>query len=197
MANKCPDCGLQLYHTDERELVCIDCENVRFPDELVQMPGQVIQNLNNQLTQAKAEIVRLKTELKRFQNEVEDSYKFHAGIGAALGPYCHTGEPYSDQIRNLKAIVDGLPKCWRLNDAGELVQDAPVTPGMIVYHIFGEGIQQSTKEARYCQDWRPDSSKGEHVHLAVFGIGFGVGVPVSDCYSTREAAQAAKEKDSE
>ncbi len=32
----------------------------------------------------------------------------------------------------LKAIVDKLPKCWRLNDEGEWVRDVPVVPGMIV-----------------------------------------------------------------
>ncbi len=29
--------------------------------------------------------------------------------------------------------MDDLPKCWGLNDAGELVQNVPVVPGMTVY----------------------------------------------------------------
>ena len=33
-----------------------------------------------------------------------------------------------------EAIVDALPKCWRLVD-GELVQDCPVVPGMRVWRI--------------------------------------------------------------
>ena len=36
-------------------------------------------------------------------------------------------------VERLQAIVDKLPKCWRLNDAGELVQDCPVVPGMKVW----------------------------------------------------------------
>ncbi len=36
-------------------------------------------------------------------------------------------------IGQLRSIVAKLPKCWRLNDAGELVQDCPVVPGMILW----------------------------------------------------------------
>lgn len=40
-----------------------------------------------------------------------------------------------DEIKRLQAIVDKLPKCWRLNGAGELVQDVPITPDMQLWQI--------------------------------------------------------------
>ena len=33
-----------------------------------------------------------------------------------------------------RGIVDELPKCWGLNDAGELVQDVPVVSGMDIWY---------------------------------------------------------------
>lgn len=37
------------------------------------------------------------------------------------------------EVRRLEAIIDKLPKCWRLNEAGKLIRDVPVTPGMTVW----------------------------------------------------------------
>ena len=39
------------------------------------------------------------------------------------------------RMMELQAVVDKLPKCWRLNDEGKLVQDVPVTPGMRLWEI--------------------------------------------------------------
>ena len=36
------------------------------------------------------------------------------------------------KVARLQAIVDKLPKCWRLVE-GKLVQDVPVVPGMVLY----------------------------------------------------------------
>ena len=38
--------------------------------------------------------------------------------------------PLESQLATAQATIDKLPKCWRLNEAGELVQDCPVVPGM-------------------------------------------------------------------
>lgn len=35
--------------------------------------------------------------------------------------------------RTLAAVVASLPKCWRLNEANELVQDVPVMPELRVW----------------------------------------------------------------
>ncbi len=35
--------------------------------------------------------------------------------------------------REAQAIVDKLPKCWRLNGQGDLVQDVRITAGMVLY----------------------------------------------------------------
>jgi hypothetical protein len=37
------------------------------------------------------------------------------------------------KVVQLQAIVDKLPKCWRLNESGKRVQDVPVVPGMDVW----------------------------------------------------------------
>ncbi len=38
-----------------------------------------------------------------------------------------------DEAERLQAIVDKLPKCWRLDDSGKLVQDVSVVPGMELF----------------------------------------------------------------
>jgi len=38
-----------------------------------------------------------------------------------------------DRLAELEAIVAKLPKAWRLNEAGELVQDVPVAPDDVLH----------------------------------------------------------------
>ncbi len=38
-----------------------------------------------------------------------------------------------------QVIIDRLPKCWRLNETGNLVQDVPVVPGMRIWHYSKSG----------------------------------------------------------
>ena len=45
-----------------------------------------------------------------------------------------------DRRNELEAIVDELPKCWRLVD-GELREDCPVVPGMVMYFLFGPSFR--------------------------------------------------------
>jgi len=40
------------------------------------------------------------------------------------------------KIERLQAIIDKLPKCWRLQD-GKLVQDVPVVPGTDFWKVLG------------------------------------------------------------
>lgn len=99
-----------------------------------------------------------------------------------------TTEQLQDRIAELEAIIDTLPKCNRLNEAGELVCDKPVTPGMVVFVIDSE--------------WSDD---GEPIELTVKGMEgpgllvdntYGEREPIDPaiCYDTREAAEAAKGK---
>ena len=55
---------------------------------------------------------------------------------------------YCREIERLRAIVDRLPKCWRLNESGELVQDVPVVPEQQVWHRDWRGTVSET-----CGEW--------------------------------------------
>ncbi len=55
--------------------------------------------------------------------------------GAHLGLYFRDdrwicGDCMCNKIAELHVIVNKLPKCWRLEEDGKLVQDVPVLPGM-------------------------------------------------------------------
>ena len=43
------------------------------------------------------------------------------------------------EVERLQAIVDKLPKCWRLDEAGKLIQDVPVYLGMDLWAIDKSG----------------------------------------------------------
>lgn len=79
----------------------------------------------------------------------------------------------------LAEIVERLPKCWRLNEAGELVQDVPVTQGMKVYAIDCTGYIQglSVRHNRAMTD----SSRPSEVYS-----------PPYEWYETYAAAEAAR-----
>lgn len=77
-----------------------------------------------------------------------------------------------DQRDALQAVVDKLPKCWRLNEDGKLVQDCPVVPDMQLWRMSGPG--GVIGEARTIRSF--DIS-----HTDAF----------SDYYSSLEAAKAA------
>lgn len=50
----------------------------------------------------------------------------------------------ADEIERLRAIVDKLPKCWRLDEDGKLVQDAPVVPGVEAWLMVGKMIRRES-----------------------------------------------------
>lgn len=45
-------------------------------------------------------------------------------------------------------VIDKLPKCWRLDDNGELVQDVPMYPGMVYWGRFSAGEKYERVEIR-------------------------------------------------
>lgn len=83
-------------------------------------------------------------------------------------------------------VIDKLPKCWRLDDNGELVQDVPVTLGMNIYvesagRVVGCG---------YISMREPDSTCGDIWGTVRTEDGAEFGVPVYLTYATKEAAAA-------
>lgn len=92
------------------------------------------------------------------------------------------------ELVDLRAIVDALPKCWRLKD-GKQVQDVPVGPGNVMfvvrYDLAGDPIVCSTIRA-VARDGRVlcESSLYPNEWFSA-----------EDCYDSREAAEhAAKAK---
>ncbi|KKN09852.1 hypothetical protein LCGC14_1042550 [marine sediment metagenome] len=93
----------------------------------------------------------------------------------------------SGQIEQLQAVVDKLPKCWRLDESGVRVRDVPVAPDQVVYYyrnnMLVDGVVLSiTWGDSFC----------ECLVRNCYGI-----TDVLDngnCYSTREAAEAARKE---
>lgn len=109
-----------------------------------------------------------------------------AGLAVAISELV---EDAADEIERLAAMVAPLPKCWRLVD-GKLIQDVLLMPGVRVYfrgmatpsEIRSEVIDRLTWTWKGMwlewQDSPPNPGREPH-----------------DCYSTREAAEAAIEQD--
>lgn len=89
---------------------------------------------------------------------------------------------------SLQAVVAALPKCWRLNDAGERVQDVPVVPGM---KVFYRHAVRGTIYSDVIADLVPYSTDPESSIWAGGEIG------VDQCASTEAAARAAGEEGSD
>ena len=98
----------------------------------------------------------------------------------------------ADEIERLRAIVDKQPKCWRLNEQGELVQDVAIMPGMEVYVLLllpNEQIEIPRDTVVSVQWFGGKSTDNTIVNLQTYTS------KLPFClYSTREAAEAAKEK---
>ena len=117
-----------------------------------------------------------------------------AGIASEDCPYCHSKIVgyLKAEIERLRAIVDKLPKCWRLNEQGQLVQDEPILSGMNVVTIRKTNAKIRTEEVGVlsvvaCEDCGFD---------IVIRDGYGDEwyFKEEELYLTREAAEAAKEK---
>ena len=92
------------------------------------------------------------------------------------------------ELARLQEIVDKLPKCWRLVD-GELVQDQPFVPQHVslwYWTVQGTIIQRGilgSDWSNYQHQWRIDfGTHGSHP------------VAATACYSTLQAAEAAKKE---
>ena len=83
------------------------------------------------------------------------------------------------ELTRLQGVVDKLPKCWRLNDAGKLVQDVPVVPGMVLWFWDDADTLRSAPALVFVAGT-----------LCSVHTSYGW-VRLTKCYSTREAAQAA------
>jgi hypothetical protein len=91
---------------------------------------------------------------------------------------------------DLQAIVAKLPKCWGLK-FGKLVQDVPVVPGMEAWinkgtrFLEGPGILSESRS-----QWTVRTVGANMLHLAMLDMS--AYVRVSDCYDSREAAEASE-----
>ena len=90
------------------------------------------------------------------------------------------------EVERNKAIVDKLPKCWRLNEQGELVQDEPILSGMNVITICKTNTEEvGVLSVEACEDCGFDivirDGGGDEWYLKE-----------EELYLTREAAEAAK-----
>ncbi len=96
------------------------------------------------------------------------------------------------EIERLEAIVDKLPKCWRLVENGKLVRDVPAVPGMDAWHREPdtETLMRFGPLA-----WRVRGIEREWLRVGrVDGLGADRLLPVIDFYDTKEAAEAARGK---
>ncbi len=86
----------------------------------------------------------------------------------------------ANEIDRLQSIVDKLPKCWRLNKHGKLVQDVP-----IILH------GKVWVRARTNEEWGQYVVDAVHADgMIAVRVGYGLWERfASDCYSTREAAE--------
>ncbi len=87
------------------------------------------------------------------------------------------------ELERLQAVVDKLPKCWRLNEAGALVQDVPVVIGM---EVWVRNKQTIIRKRQVLAITSTSIGDGYHPHSAH-----------ADCYSTEAAARAAGEEGSD
>jgi hypothetical protein len=81
-----------------------------------------------------------------------------------------------DEIKRLQGIVDKLPKCWRLNEQGNLVQDVAIELGMTLF-------------ARH----QPQCITEFEVYVmmpSMVGDCDRYRFRADECYNTREAAEA-------
>lgn len=111
------------------------------------------------------DIEKLQSELDRERLWIKEGKKLH--------------DCQKEQIERLQAIAAKAPQCWRLNEAGELVQDCPVYVGMAIFyrtsetHLIVEEVVGKIEidDVGTWLEW-----------------GFRRGLPAEECYGTREAA---------
>lgn len=108
---------------------------------------------------------------------------------AMLHPVLCETWSYRLEAERLQSIVGKLPKCWRLDASGKLVQDVPIVPPMEAWHItdpFG-GEPTIRRVTINCMDWF-----GERWLARDWGNLYSRNLcsPVDRICNTREAAEA-------
>ncbi len=74
------------------------------------------------------------SDLKKAEDTVELSPGAHISTTDSLNMgNMGNVEDMKKKIDRLRGIIDKFPKCWRLNEAGKLVQDEPVVAGMTTW----------------------------------------------------------------
>lgn len=98
------------------------------------------------------------------------------------------------EIHRLTDMIGKLPKCWRLTDDGKLVQDELVLPGMVLWY---HGMEMNERVEVVSLD-NIESPWPATVLKEQFGKDLPITIrwAVCNCYSTREAAEAARNRDS-
>lgn len=142
----------------------------------------------------KPEIVRLRAEWQATCDVLGEDYASEWDVGKNRRPLDSLvsealSQKDSENAR-LQAIVDALPKCWRLKD-GELVQDVPVVPGMRLWWPSLGGIRsmEVVSLGDLSSDWpatvRMAATSEPSASLYRWHV--------QGCYNTREAAEHAAE----
>lgn len=85
----------------------------------------------------------------------------------------------------LVALRNAIPKCWRLDNDGTLVQDVPIVPGLIVWRRWArQNIQGAVIAVEADVIWCPGTSYDR------------TGLSPDQLYITESAAKAAMENQS-
>jgi hypothetical protein len=95
-------------------------------------------------------------------------------------------EKLMEENAELRAVIDTLPKCWRLDEKGKLVQDCPLYPGKIVYGfhcIYGLIKVAVDEQFNVVGEWmrHPDADDPREGGWPV--------LEWNQCYDTLEAAE--------
>ena len=101
---------------------------------------------------------------------------------------------YKAEVDRLQAIVDKLPKCWRLDESGKRVQDVPVVPGMEVYWMYATaagGLCGTSGRVNYVTTWTAPGFRRLEPVVVVTDNGDPL---LKLCCATRKAAEAAREE---
>lgn len=137
-------------------------------------------DLKRQNAALRERVAELEGERNAAGDELED---LHNGIASALGWDCK-GEPFVDIIRRHRETVEKLP---------ETADGVRVTVGDEVFVVVGnERIDDGTQSggiAGACVSWYVNPSGNFYYAMVDWKSGYKR--PMSDCYSTPEAAQAA------
>ena len=94
------------------------------------------------------------------------------------------------EVEDLQAVVKQLPKCWRLNEAGERVRDVPVVPGMEVFWFWPDVPERGAVLKHEVMAIHQDGVTLRAVYHSTPGRGE-TPMPVSQISSTEAAARAA------